>query len=225
MMYLILPTNRDLMHHGVLGQKWGIKNGPPYPLNKKNISSINVEKWGKDKDHNIMYVTGLSGSGKSTLANELKNSKIDVINLDLFLEENDSRNERNKNFVSYLNNHYPNFDEISRRQVKSGTKEFGKALDKFEACIDGFGREQYSKKRNVVVEGVQLMDDTLYPNKSVLKDKPILTPNTSPLRSMIRGMKRDEIELELDDLKERIKWYRQSSKNLKKFKKEVGLRR
>lgn len=223
--WYIIPSKEDLQHHGIKGQKWGVKNGPPYPLDQqvKGTSNINLDKWGKDKNHNILYVTGLSGSGKSTIAEKLKNSSIDVINLDLFLEENDSRNERNKNFVSYLNTHYPNFDEISRRDVKTGTKEFGNALDRFESCIDGFGREQYSKSRNVIVEGVQLLDDTLYPDKNVLKDKPIITPNTSPLRSMIRGMRRDEISIDVADLKERINWYKQSNKNLKQFKKTVGL--
>ena len=28
-----------LMHHGILGQKWGHKNGPPYPLDAKDHSS------------------------------------------------------------------------------------------------------------------------------------------------------------------------------------------
>lgn len=25
----------DVYHHGILGQKWGVKNGPPYPLDEK----------------------------------------------------------------------------------------------------------------------------------------------------------------------------------------------
>lgn len=27
-----------LMHHGIKGQKWGVENGPPYPLNRKDYS-------------------------------------------------------------------------------------------------------------------------------------------------------------------------------------------
>lgn len=41
----------ELYHHGIKGQKWGERNGPPYPLNTKgqlrNIKSLNGElnKW------------------------------------------------------------------------------------------------------------------------------------------------------------------------------------
>ena len=28
-----------LAHHGILGQKWGVKNGPPYPLSSTQKSS------------------------------------------------------------------------------------------------------------------------------------------------------------------------------------------
>lgn len=28
---------KELIHHGVKGQKWGVRNGPPYPLTKKKV--------------------------------------------------------------------------------------------------------------------------------------------------------------------------------------------
>lgn len=34
---------RELVHHGIKGQKWGVRNGPPYPLAQKE----SVEKTGK----------------------------------------------------------------------------------------------------------------------------------------------------------------------------------
>lgn len=39
MYYMIAPTGSDLYHHGILGQKWGRKNGPPYPLGSGDHST------------------------------------------------------------------------------------------------------------------------------------------------------------------------------------------
>ena len=30
--------NNELRHYGVRGQKWGIRNGPPYPIDRKNLT-------------------------------------------------------------------------------------------------------------------------------------------------------------------------------------------
>lgn len=38
MYYRITRTDDYLMHHGILGQKWGVRNGPPYPLNDGSYS-------------------------------------------------------------------------------------------------------------------------------------------------------------------------------------------
>lgn len=35
-----LSRKRVLQHHGIKGQKWGVKNGPPYPLEKDKHDSI-----------------------------------------------------------------------------------------------------------------------------------------------------------------------------------------
>lgn len=41
-----LDSGSELCHHGVKGQKWGVKNGPPYPL-KGEQKVANVRKHGK----------------------------------------------------------------------------------------------------------------------------------------------------------------------------------
>ena len=30
--WMIVPSDSDMVHHGVKDQKWGVRNGPPYPL-------------------------------------------------------------------------------------------------------------------------------------------------------------------------------------------------
>lgn len=70
--------NEYLAHHGILGQKWGKKNGPPYPLDPEDHSA--AEK----KEHHGHYSQGVtqdrggssSGSGYSSGAqNEPQNGK------------------------------------------------------------------------------------------------------------------------------------------------------
>lgn len=42
----------SLMHHGKRGQKWGVRNGPPYPLDKdgkERLRKQRMESYGKDK--------------------------------------------------------------------------------------------------------------------------------------------------------------------------------
>ena len=39
MYYSLTPTNYDISHHGILGQKWGKQNGPPYPIGSGDHSA------------------------------------------------------------------------------------------------------------------------------------------------------------------------------------------
>lgn len=55
-----------LYHHGIKGQKWGVKNGPPYPLkDKKEI--VKSEKYGKM----TTKVFGHSGPAKRATPNSI----------------------------------------------------------------------------------------------------------------------------------------------------------
>lgn len=39
-----MTNTNELYHHGVSGQKWGKKNGPPYPLNAEGKADLRAQK-------------------------------------------------------------------------------------------------------------------------------------------------------------------------------------
>lgn len=61
-----------LMHHGVLGQKWGTRNGPPYPL-KPSAHSASEKKagWRKSLSSSAKSLAGGSSSGNAKLKKAL----------------------------------------------------------------------------------------------------------------------------------------------------------
>lgn len=36
---MVVIKSNELYHHGILGQRWGKKNGPPYPLKASDHSA------------------------------------------------------------------------------------------------------------------------------------------------------------------------------------------
>lgn len=227
----------ELYHHGILGQKWGVKNGPPYPIGsgnktKMHVKANNLDKWGKDRNHNILYVTGYSGSGKSTKAREIaKSSNAEVIHLDIYLEQvgKDSfRSDSNKNFNKYLAQNGYSHDRYMDlyKQGKPAQKERWKMIDELGEHITKYGKQLYGKKK-LVVEGVQLSDQTIYPDKSFFKDKPFAMMNTSAITSWYRaGVRDDKLkELDFQDAKEYINWYSSMHKNMKTLKRDLHLKR
>jgi len=62
--------NREMYHHGIKGQKWGVQNGPPYPLGASDHSAREKKAgWQKSLTQNkfILYnhKRGIAG-GTST---------------------------------------------------------------------------------------------------------------------------------------------------------------
>ena len=50
------PYSTELAHHGILGQRWGKKNGPPYPLDAEDHSSSEKKAgWRKSISNRVEY--------------------------------------------------------------------------------------------------------------------------------------------------------------------------
>lgn len=128
-----IQTNKEnnttyLTHHGIQGQKWGIKNGPPYPLDKqtvKNIKKANAIATVSISAAASIVATVAAGpvaglvSGVSTLAVNAIIDKVRNKRLDAKLVED------SKKVTNVVNTHQKNTNYFNSliSGVKSGTED------------------------------------------------------------------------------------------------------
>ena len=196
--------------------KWGVRRTPEQLGHKRlaKAKTSNMEKWGKDKNHNVCYITGYSGSGKSTVAKSIADNKTNVIHLDVYYDQvSEGAGARDKEFDNFLKKNkikIPN--EMNQKELVSN-----KVLDRFEASIEKFGSEQYSKGKKVIAEGIQVLDSGLHVDKNFYVDKPIMILGTNAFTSFKKAAYRDgRMNLQtIKNGKQYIEWYSKMHQDLK----------
>ena len=198
-----------LAHHGIKGQKWGVrrfqnkdgsltaagKNRYYNKENMKNAETQHLDKFGTDKDHNILYISGKSGSGKSTAALAMSDSNTSIIHLDSYFElknKSEANKNKNKRFNNFLKRNGFDINSLNDGKLfKNDIKAYFKKVDKFTELSEEFGRTEFNDSRKVIMEGVQLLDETMYPNKRFFDDKPCILLKTNDDISRKRAKERD----------------------------------
>lgn len=239
----IMPGDpNELYHHGIMGMHWGIRRFQPYPDDyngkgrfvgkesgrEKVISEItnskhytrNIESLGSDPTHNVLFITGLSGSGKSTLAQKFKDDN--KIHLDYYFEKGDPKEDlkyQDKEFNDYMDSKGIRFRDIKKLDNKNPEK--WKIVDQMGDAIIDFSKSQYKKNKMVIVEGVEIANEAMYPNKRFFDDKPLVVLETSTIKSLRRGLDRDGISpFDIACIAERIKYQKNWKQDLKTLKTE-----
>lgn len=199
----------ELYHHGIKGQKWGIrrfqnKDGTLTEAGRDRYSSytkkvkarlsnseaVNLDKWGKDREHNLLYVTGLSGSGKSTVATYMADDGItDYINLDSYFGQmsSDKKSEwQSKAFNKYLDKQVPDW-----KRMFDGERLNYDIVDNFAKALKEYSRLGFDEGKKVIAEGVQIFDETLFESRSSYDGEPMIILKTDKKESAELASKRD----------------------------------
>ena len=230
---MVIDEEDYLMHHGIKGQKWGvrrfqnedgtwtkegIKRRKYAKKNLKKATVSNLDKWGTDKEHNVLYIIGASGSGKSTTALGLADAKDSVIHIDALTQDNADA-AMNKDFKNFCESKGVKIDDISNRKLPIDKRIA--ELDKVSNLVEPYGRKCYDENRKVVIEGLQMIDETMYPDKQYFKDRPVITLKTGKIKSSARAAIRDGNGIK-DTIsrfadKERFEWYDQLNEGIDKI--------
>ena len=219
-------TDKEINAFGLICESLKINPDMKDEIKKRlhKSKSRNTELWGEDENHNVLYITGYSGSGKSTVTEELKDSNTIVIHLDLYFDEYYNPNAGGKSsiFTEFLKKrNIPIPNTIDKNEWASK-----KVLTKFENAIEDFGKYQFKLGKKVIVEGVQIADDTLFPDKTSYADKCIIVLQTSQAKSMANAAKRDakSVGKTMVDMVSKHKDLSQDRKNIKKLEKDSGVK-
>ena len=199
----------ELYHHGIKGQKWGVRRfqNPDGSLTEagrnryssytkkvknrlSNSETANLDKWGKYREHNLLYITGLSGSGKSTVATYMADDgKTDYINLDSYFGQMSPDKKvqwQSKAFNKYLDKRVPDWKKMS-----NGEHLNYDIVDKFAKALKDYSRIEFDEGKKVIAEGIQIFDETLFESRSSYSGEPMIILKTNKKESAELSSKRD----------------------------------
>lgn len=105
--------NDYIAHHGIKGQKWGVRNGPPYPLNRSVSTGKSLKKGTQPKKKNPETSNTLYGGAKKKIF---------------------GKDNRAQDALKIANSHQDMFNDILDRIYIDGDNydktEYSKTLDK-----------------------------------------------------------------------------------------------
>lgn len=228
---MIIKEKDYLEHYGVKGMKWyqhlfgKEQSHAKYAKSSveamgrkrlKNARTANMDKWGKDADHNICYIAGYSGSGKSTVSSSLADKNTDIIHLDAYTDKG-AADKRNRQFDAYLKE--KGVDPPKKYPRNEWPEK--KVLEKFEQAVDDFGKAQFNKNRKVIAEGVQVANRTLWEDHSHYSDKPIVLLSTGIRESLYKSTVREIRRLDPNNKSSDIRLFLDAMATLENYKNNV----
>lgn len=153
--------NSELYHHGIQGQKWGVQNGPPYPLgsdvstgkrlknlfSKKELTEEEIKKKQEEKDR-IANVK----SAKKIKKDALKESKRDTITSQAVKKAKGMSDEELRSIINRLNmeKQYANLE----KDLAELSKKKPSTAQKIKVGISKEVKKQLGRTKDTVVNSI-----------------------------------------------------------------------
>ena len=153
--------NAELYHHGIQGQKWGVRNGPPYPLGSDVSTGSRLRKIGSSKDLGGEEVKKKTKEEQVTLAKlkllredrkQKKESKRDTITSKAVRKAKTMSKEDLQEAVNRLEleKKYANLEkDLAELNKKNPTR-----MQRVRAVVSKVIKDQVSKTANTVVNSI-----------------------------------------------------------------------
>lgn len=135
-------TGMHLSHHGIEGQKWGKRNGPPYPLDYDAHSAAEKNSNPKSKLDNYSDSTKKKTNNKSSLMKEsAKSARASVKNMsDSELKAAIDRKKKEKEYIELSSRDITQGrDYVEKLMVDFGTNSVNSFVKAFSGGLGGRG--------------------------------------------------------------------------------------
>lgn len=178
MNYVIKPTENDIQHHGVLGQKWGKRQGPPYPLDGSDhsaaekkagwINSLKTKHVENKKKKYINKNLGIVGENTKKVDEELRNK---VSKTKEYKEYSKAQKELDDLYSEFTKEH-PKAQLLVPKEVKQYYDNIAIALNNKVANIitDNAGKYAVAKLKDMKISDFT-EKDIEYTKKMIIKNK------------------------------------------------------
>lgn len=111
----------ELSHHGIDGQKWGVQNGPPYPLNPSDYSYAERKAMKKD----LKWIA----KNESKIKNKAyKASKKELKKYSRYLDKQYNRNKNGKFSAAFVNGFNKAMADLMNEKVSNLTSPSGRTV-------------------------------------------------------------------------------------------------
>lgn len=128
MEYRVITTS-ELYHHGIKGQKWGVKNGPPYPLNASDKSASEKRLSSNKKTNKVSkldnFIKGWNDLDEDTKGKIVELSAFTITTLVAHTVANRLATKKNFKVLKdlYDNRDIEKLEDIPKLKTKMSTEE------------------------------------------------------------------------------------------------------